>query len=89
MAFHADKIEEFRASLEKHHEWPCEYIFKFIVQNQHLERALSLFPNDQIQMRHSSQGKYSSLTWTRRVHSSDEIISVYLKASEIEGIIAL
>lgn len=89
MAFHADKIEEFRASLEKHHEWPCEYTFKFIVHTQYLERALSLFPNDSIQIKNSSQGKYSSLTWTRKVQSSDEIISAYLKASEIEGIIAL
>jgi uncharacterized protein len=89
MAFHAKKIEEFQASLEKHHQWPCEYTFKFIVQTEQLEYALSLFSKDQIQVKNSSHGKYCSLTWTRQVQSSDEIIAVYLRASEIKGLIAL
>ena len=89
MAFHADKIEEFRAVLERHHQWPCEYVFKFIVQQNELQHALSIFSKEQITMKSSSNGKYTSLTWTKLVHSSDEIISVYLRASEIQGIISI
>ena len=88
MAFHADKIDEFKAVLEKYHQWPCEYVFKFIIQKDQLENALRIFPKDQINLRNSSQGKYVSLTWTRTVQSSDEVIAVYLRASQIQGVMA-
>ncbi|NBU21312.1 DUF493 domain-containing protein [bacterium] len=89
MAFHADKIEEFKAVLERHHQWPCEYVFKFIVKHNELEHALSVFSKEQISMKNSSNGKYTSLTWSKTAQSSDEIIAVYLRASEIQGIIAI
>jgi putative lipoic acid-binding regulatory protein len=49
-----------------------------------------MFGNDaEIFQKQSSKGNYVSLSVKQVVLSVDEIISIYIKASEIEGLITL
>ena len=82
-------INNFREKLDQHHSWPSLYIFKFIVPKGKEEEVRKLFPNHTVTEKPSRQGNYTSLTAQIMAPSSDAVIEVYLKASTIEGIVAL
>lgn len=82
-------IDSFREKLDQHHSWPSLYIFKFIVPKGKEEEVRKLFPNHTVTEKPSRQGNYTSLTAQIMAPSSDVVIEVYLKASRIEGIVAL
>ena len=79
----------FKEKLEEQYSWPAVYMFKFIVPEKKEAEVIKLFPNDDLKKKSSSGGKYISFTATRMMQSSDEIINIYNKANNIEGIIAL
>lgn len=88
--------EEFLKRLEdqlsRHGNWPAVYMFKFIIADSNRDYALlrSLFGDEaRIFTRHSSGGKYISVTVKELMLSPAEIEERYRKASVIEGIIAL
>ena len=88
--------EEFLKRLEdqlsRQGNWPAVYMFKFIITDSNREYALlrSLFGDEaRIFTRHSSGGKYISVTVKEMMLSPAEIVERYRKASVIEGIIAL
>jgi hypothetical protein len=81
-----------RKKLEAEHSFPTVYMFKFIVPADNRKIALveSLFNEEaEISQKQSSQGSYFSLTAKQVAISVDDIIAVYEKAAEIEGIMAL
>ena len=82
-------IEAFREKIETGHTFPGLYIFKFIVPLAQKEKIVSLLPKSDISFRLSSNDKYISITSQAEVHSSDEVLDVYLAANKIEGCIAL
>jgi uncharacterized protein len=82
-------IESFRQKLDQHHAWPALYIFKFIVPQGKEGEVKALFPHHTTTERASSQGKYTSVTIQMMMPSSDAVIDIYIKASAIEGLIAL
>lgn len=82
-------IPAFRDRLDRHYSWPSLYIFKFIVPNDKAEEVKKLFPRHDSKERHSSQGNYTSVTIQMMMPSSEAVIEVYIKASVIEGIVAL
>jgi len=84
-----DKIEKFKQALDGHHQWPCPYIYKFIVPSENLSQLTDLFPNEEITVRESKTGKYTSVTMTSTMCSSDEVLSVYTKASQVPGLMSL
>jgi putative lipoic acid-binding regulatory protein len=84
-----DWIISFREKLEQHYAWPSLYMFKFIVPSGKEIRVKELFPNHETTARESAQGNYTSVTVQMMMPSSDAVIDVYLKASTIEGLIAL
>ena len=72
--------------------FPYVYLFKFIVKADNKSIALIqvMFGNDaEIFQKQSSKGNYVSLSVKQVVLSVEEIISIYKKASEIEGVITL
>jgi putative lipoic acid-binding regulatory protein len=72
--------------------FPYVYLFKFIVKadNKSIALVQVMFGNDaEIIQKQSSKGNYVSLSVKQVVLSVDEIISIYIKASEIEGLITL
>jgi len=81
--------QAFKEKLESNHEFPGEYIFKFIVKPEHEEEVKSLLIDAEVKLKQSSGNKYVSVTMNKKMESSQEVIDVYKKAHTIEGIIAL
>ena len=72
--------------------FPYVYLFKFITKSDSKSMALIevMFDNDaEIRQKESSKGNYISISVKQVVLSVDEIISIYKKASAIEGVIIL
>jgi len=87
-----NNFDEFKLKLEKEHQFPCVYMFKFIIpaDNKKMAIAEAIFNADvEISQKNSSTGKYISITAKQVALNADEIILVYKKALEIEGLIAL
>lgn len=72
--------------------WPNTYMFKFIAPNspEKIARLRALFQDEtEIRMQPSRSNKYMSLTITLVMMDADEVINIYTRASEIEGVISL
>lgn len=82
-------IESFRKKLDEHYAWPALYIFKFIVPTGKEDEVKQLFPMHQLTEKTSSQGNYKSMTAEVMMPSGDAVLSIYVQASRIEGIVAL
>ncbi|HRD38753.1 MAG TPA: DUF493 family protein [Bacteroidia bacterium] len=85
-------FEELRKKLNETQTYPSVYMFKFIMSAEHRKIALieNLFGGDaEIYTKESDKGKYISITVKEVVMSTDEIIDIYSKASDIEGVMFL
>ncbi|TIH12177.1 DUF493 domain-containing protein [Marinifilum sp. JC120] len=82
-------IEQFKATLDEHHTWPCDYTFKFIVPSKSLDELKSMIDGFPYTERDSKTGKYTSVTVCIHANSSDVILNIYEKAATIEGLISL
>lgn len=72
--------------------FPSLYMFKFIVPADNRKLALleNIFGSEaSLQQKSSSGGKYISITAKQIVMSVEEIVNIYRKANEIEGVIWL
>lgn len=89
----ADFYKKFKESLDINHQFPSNYTFKFIVptDNKRIAELQRLFDNDrpQFHMKASKNDKYTSLTAVIFALDSDQIISIYKKASSIKDVIML
>jgi uncharacterized protein len=81
--------KSFKEKLDQHHVWPSLYIFKFIVPHGKEKEVKQLFPLHHTTEKASKNGNYISITVQMMMPSSESVIDVYIKASEIEGLIAL
>ena len=81
--------EEFKAILDQEHQWPGWYLFKFIVPRGKGDEVVALFPNAKTSIKASSKGNYRSVTSKMMMLSSQEVLDIYERAAEIEGVIAL
>lgn len=82
-------INSFREKLDAHYTWPAVYLFKFIVPVGKEDEVKKLFPGHTPSEKLSKQGNYVSVTAAIHMVSSDAVIDIYIKASAIEGIVAL
>jgi uncharacterized protein len=82
-------INGFREKLDQHYSWPSIYIFKFIVPAGKEQEVKQLFPMHIVNERQSGKGNYTSITIQMMMPSSDAVIDIYVRASQIEGIVAL
>ncbi|MCH2534221.1 MAG: DUF493 domain-containing protein [Bdellovibrionales bacterium] len=83
------KTEKFKELLDQEHNFPTQYTFKFIVPHTQQKAVERLFPNETIDLKASRKGNYISLSVTMTIESSDLVIAIYEKASEIKGLISL
>lgn len=84
--------QNLKNKLEEQFDWPQPYLFKFIIpsDNKKLALAQALFKEDaQVTTRQSKNNKFTSLSAKVLMISPDEVIAVYKKAENIEGIISL
>ena len=87
-----EKFEKLRKALEENTTWPTVYMFKFIVpaDNQRYAQVESLFgPEAEIRKRPSSKGNFTSFSVKEVMLSADDVMHVYMRASEIKGCISL
>jgi len=82
-------MTSFRERLDAQSSFPTLYMFKFIVPKGSEAEVASLLPNNEMKLKESSKGTYVSATIQALMPSSEAIIDVYLRASRIEGVIAL
>lgn len=76
-----DKLDELK--------YPHKYMYKFIIKTENIDDVYSIISQKEIILKPSSKGKYSSITFEIDANSSDEIIAIYERFSNIEGIISL
>jgi len=87
-----EELNRFKEKIEESINFPSVYMYKFIVESELRKIALveSLFDADaDIHIKESTNGRYTSITSKVVVVSIDEIMDIYKKASEIQGIIFL
>ncbi|HLW20766.1 MAG TPA: DUF493 family protein [Cyclobacteriaceae bacterium] len=82
-------LASFQEQLDAHTEFPTLYMFKFIVPLGKEEEVAKLLPNNEMVLKKSAKGNYVSTTIQAMMPSSDAIVAVYKRASEIDGIISL
>ena len=83
----------FHNQLLKSAEWPSNYMFKFIIpaSEKTKEKLFKLFENKNIvsKIKSSKNGNYLSVSFEGIFSCPNEIISIYIKAEKIPGIIQL
>lgn len=85
------EYENLKAQLEAL-DFPHVYFFKFIVpnKNDNVVKVSALYDSTtQLKLKPSANGKFVSVSNKQVMLSADDIIEIYIKASEIEGLIAL
>lgn len=89
--------EEFYASLKEKltdtHDFPEDYLFKFIVENNQSKftEIYKIFDGIQhtISNRDSKNGKYTSLNFNAFVLDADQVVKIYKEVAKIEGVLML
>jgi putative lipoic acid-binding regulatory protein len=77
------------SKLDVFHDWPGNYLFKFIVPHEKLPELERVFEGHEFTTRSSRKGRYVSLTCERHLESSDAVIEVYREVEKIDGAFAL
>ncbi|MFW5887176.1 MAG: DUF493 family protein [Bacteriovoracia bacterium] len=76
--------------LDQNYDWPQDYNFKFVVKAFQLKKLTAILQDDfTLKQRPSRNGNYISVTATRCMKSSDEVLEIYNQVQDIEGIISL
>jgi hypothetical protein len=81
-----------RERLDQVHEWPSVYMFKFICEpdQARIDRITAMFPPEvEVLRRYSSGGRFVSFTVREVMMNAEDVVSRYVRASEIEGLIVL
>ncbi len=90
---HKDKIG-FDKLLQENHDWPCKYSFKFIMPEPELKHFATLI-NDRmpyetpVTVNLSQKGKYASICFELECKSPREVLSLYHKVSDVNGLVSL
>jgi uncharacterized protein len=85
-------FENAKSILWAQQKWPGIYFFKFIVPNDKvkLEQVKKLFEfEENITYRTSKDIRFISLSCKQEMKNPDEVLAIYRKAGEIEGVISL
>jgi putative lipoic acid-binding regulatory protein len=87
-----DDLAGLRARLDAHHDWPSEYMFKFIAPNlpEKVDAILGMFPGEvRVERKTSGGGKYIALTIHEVVSNADAVFHRYQTVQALGGIFAL
>ena len=80
---------KFKTLLDEQMTWPDYYQFKFITKTEKKHHVIELLEDHKVEQKLSKNGKYTSVTSRKILNSSDEVIAVYEKVSQVEGVITL
>ncbi|UOE40075.1 DUF493 domain-containing protein [Chryseobacterium suipulveris] len=82
-----------KEKLEATHDFPEDYLFKFIITNDEakLTEIYRVFDNMKFTMssKESKNGKYTSLNMNAFVLDAEQVINIYKEVGKIEGVIML
>lgn len=81
--------EKFQELLDQTYQWPDYYEFKFIVKTDEKSRVLVLLPDYTISETPSAKGNYVSISARKLMKSTQEVLDLYEKVSQIKGVISL
>ena len=89
--------EDFYASLkeklEATHDFPQDYLFKFIITNEESKHTEIFRVFDDIKYtlstKESKNGKYTSLNMNAFVMDADQVINIYKEVGKIQGVMML
>lgn len=85
--------DSFRINLERNHNFPDDYIYKFIILNDKSKLTEIFRVFDELKYsfttRESTNGKYLSCTIQAFVMDADQVIALYRAVAKIEGVIML
>ncbi|MEC9284065.1 MAG: DUF493 domain-containing protein [Bdellovibrionota bacterium] len=70
-------MQSLKDALDQEYDWPALYTFKFVVPNSRKQDLANFFPQQLISWKESRTGKYSSLTCTQTMMSSEEVLAIY------------
>lgn len=70
-------------------EWPMVYLFKFIVPADKADEIIRIFEDNEYTRKESDRGNYISISSYVSVDSEEEVIDIYKKAAQVEGVISL
>ena len=85
----ADNLVRLHALIDSGHEWPGDYLFKFIVPKDKLAELEGHFQGVAYFKRPSANGRFVSLTYKGHFQSSDQVMAIYERVLAIEGIVSL
>lgn len=88
-AIEADRLFKLKLVMDETVSFPTEYLFKFIVPVSEVHQVVLILQGLDIDERASANGKYISVSGKGIFHNSDQIITIYQRASVIPGIISL
>ena len=82
-----------KAKLEATHDFPEDYMFKFIVANEDAKHTeiYRVFDNIEFTLntKESKNGKYTSITINAFVLDADQVIKIYKEVGKIPGVMML
>lgn len=88
-----DFYTSLKDKLENNHNFPEDYLFKFIITNDEskITEIYRAFDDMKFTLsnRDSKQGKYTSININAFVLDADQVISIYKKVGEVDGVMML
>lgn len=89
MSEFSERLQQLKLVIEETVKFPAEYLFKFIVPAKSVNEILVILQGMEIEEKASQNGNYVSVSGKKIMNDSQEIITIYQKASVIKGIISL
>ncbi len=83
------KEKDFKELLDNQYNWPADYLFKFIVTKEFKEELLVVLGGHKAIEKPSSKGKYVSVSLRILMHSAEEVMAMYTKASKVKTVMSL
>lgn len=88
-----DFYKSLKEKLEDHHNFPEDYLYKFIVPShpEKLTEIYRIFDGVQHTMtnKESKKGNYTALSINAFVLDADMVIEIYKKVAKVEGVVML
>ena len=80
---------KFQTLLDEQVNWPDTYQFKFVTKTDSKDQVLGHLSGHRISEKLSKNGKYTSITSSKLLNSSDEVVAIYKDVSAVPGVITL
>ena len=87
-----EKYNKLRQQLLDSSQWPSVYMFKFIIPNSNdkLNAIKNLFPVDtEFSFKTSRDIRFIGITVKKVMNTPDEVIEIYTRAQNIDGVMTL